>query len=71
MSSEAQNILQQAQGVTGASQQQASARDGMINKLLAMASQGGAQGIRNAPGADNVVPSQGMASGGIVAFQNR
>ena len=62
MSSEAQNILQQAQGVTGASQQQEQQKQAALQRL--------AQGIARAPGADQVMP-QRMAGGGIVAFQNR
>lgn len=40
-----------------------------MDRLRAMASQGGAGGIARAPGANQVVPPQGMAGGGIVAFQ--
>ena len=54
---------QAAPGVAQASQQQEQQKQAALQRL--------AQGIRNVPGSGNVVPPQGMAGGGIVAFQNR
>ena len=61
MTSAAQGILQQAQGVAGASQQQEQQKQAMLQRMM--------QGVAGAPGAGQVMPTR-MAMGGVVAFQN-
>lgn len=60
MTQAAQSIMQQAQGVAGASQQQEQEKQAMLQRML---------GVAGAPGAAQVMPAQ-MAMGGVVAFQN-
>lgn len=60
MTQAAQGILQQAQGVAGASQQQEAQKQAMLQHMM---------GVAGAPGAGQVMPPR-MAMGGVVAFQN-
>lgn len=62
MSAEAESIIQQARGVTDTTNQQKQQEQAALHRLT--------QGIARAPGANRVVPPQGLAGGGIVAFQS-
>jgi hypothetical protein len=61
MTQAAQGIMQQAQGVAGASQQQEAQKQAMLQRMM---------GVAGAPGAGQVMPPR-MAMGGVVAFQNQ